>query len=108
MLGLFKRASGATDQMKALNTRGMVCAGRLELACRIHKASDSRMVVQLERPSAVSGHVVVVDLQRGLAFDAAIVSSRAREMVLDVRTRHNLAGLVPARLSRARDIWKRA
>lgn len=94
--------------MKALNTRGVVCAGRMELSCRIQKASASRMVVQLERHSAVSGNVVVVDLQRGFAFDAAIVTSRERELMLDVRTRHNLAGLVPARLSRARDIWKRS
>lgn len=108
VFGLFKRASGTTEKMETINAKGTICAGRMEIPCRIQKASASRMVVLVERHTGVSGNVVVVDQLRGLAFDASLASSRERELTLDLRASHNLAGLVPARLSRARDIWKRA
>lgn len=94
--------------METINAKGTVCAGRMDIPCRIHKASKSRIVLVLERNTGLSGTVVVVDHKRGLAFDATVASSRERELTLDVRASHNLAGLVPARLSRARDIWKRS
>lgn len=108
MFGLFKRASGAADQMETINAKGTVCAGGMELPCRIRKGSSSRMVVLMDRSGGLSGNVIIVDHQRGMAFDARVASMREREVTLDVRASHNLAGLVPARLSRARDIWKRA
>lgn len=108
MFGLFKRASGAADQMEGLNTKGMVCASGMEIPCRIRKASDSKMVVILDRKAGVSGNVLVVDLQRSMAFDATITGAQEREMTLSLRASHNLAGLVPARLSRARDLCKRS
>jgi len=52
--------------------------------------------------------VIVVDHVRGLALDARIGAIKGLEVVLDITASHNLAGLVPARLSRARDIWKRS
>ena len=108
MFGLFKRASGAADQMETLNTKGTVCAAGMEISCRIRKGSASKMVVLLDRKTGLSGNVLVVDQDRGMAFDATITNAQERELTLAVRASHNLGGLVPARLSRARDIWKRS
>lgn len=108
VFGLFKRASGAADQMESLNSKGTICAAGMEIPCRIRKASDSKMIVHLDRKAGLSGNVLVVDLKRHMAFDATIGTSQDNELTLSVRASHNLAGLVPARLSRARDLCKRS
>lgn len=93
--------------MEAVNAKGTICAGRMEYPCRIRLASDTQVVVLLERNSSVSGNVIVVDHKNGTAMDAKVGQVKGQELTLSVHATTNLAGLVPARLGRARDIWKR-
>lgn len=65
------------------------------------------MIVLLERNSSVAGAVIIVDHKHGTAMDAKIEQVKGQELMLGIHSRTNLGGLVPARLGRARDIWKR-
>lgn len=108
MLGLFKRGSEAAPKMETLNSPATLCAGRMEYPCVIRQASRARMTIVLSRTANIAGSVIVVDHVRGLALDARIDAIKGLEVGLDITASHNLAGLVPARLSRARDLWKRS
>lgn len=79
----------------------------MEYPCVIRQASKTRMAISVSRAANIAGAVIVVDHTRGLALDARIGTIKGQDVVLDITASHNLAGLVPARLSRARDIWKR-
>lgn len=108
MLGLFKRiGSPARPQLPATG-KGVLCQGKLECGVHIRKASARQMVVVLERAYHFSGPLIVVAYASGLAIDATLSMVRGNELCLDVHASHALHGLVPARLSRARDLWKRA
>lgn len=93
--------------METLNTAATLCAGRMEYACVIRQASKERMSVLISRAANISGAVIVVDHARGLAFEARITAFKGQDVSLEIAASHKLGGLVPARLSRARDIWKR-
>lgn len=108
MFALFKRGAATAHTMETLNTPATLCAGGMEYACVIRQASKERMSVSLSRAANISGGVIVVDHVRGLAFEARIVAFKGLEVSLEITASHRLGGLVPARLSRARDIWKRA
>lgn len=107
MFGLFKRAKDAASKTEAVNGKGTLCAGCIECPCIIRTVSGKRLVVTLLRQQAVNGDVVLVDHKRALALDASVSALKGNEVTLDVRASHPLGGLVPARLSRARDIYKR-
>lgn len=108
MFGLFGRKSETNSQMQAVNAKGIVCAGVMECACHIRQSSKEKMVVALERAMQVSGAVVIVDLVNGLAYDATITGIKGVVVNADIVKRHDLKGLVPARLGRARDLYNRA
>ena len=94
--------------METLNTPATLCTGGMEYPCTIRQASSEQIVASVYRAANISGTVIVVDHARGLAFDARISTIKAQDVTLDIIASHKLGGLVPARLGRARDIWKRA
>ena len=51
---------------------------------------------------------MLVDLKNAFAMEATVISARGNEVRVQVQSRHDLKGLVPSRLGRARDVWKRA
>lgn len=106
MFGLFKRGEGSSP-LKPLSGRGTVATGQMELPCRLKAASQTRLEVSLERGSGLSGTMIVVDHARGLALDVRVSQSRGSDVTFDIIKSHSLQGLVPARLSRARDIYSR-
>ena len=108
VFALFKRSAVTASAMETLNTPATLCAGRMEYPCVIRQASKERMSVSINRAANISGAVIVVDHARGLAFDGRIGTIRGQDVTLDITASHKLGGLVPARLGRARDIWKRA
>lgn len=108
MFGLFGRSAQGASKLETVNGRGTLCNNGVEFPCVIRKASAQTLIVTLDRGRSLSGATIVVDHKRGLAFDATIGSSKRQELTLDVSRSHDLRGLVPARLSRARDLWKRS
>lgn len=108
MFGLFGRSARGASKMETVNGRGTICASGLEYPCVIRKASEKALVAVLDRAVSLSGTVLIVDHKRGLALDATLSATKGNELTFDVRRSHDLRGLVPARLSRARDLWKRA
>lgn len=107
MFGLFGRKGDASSTMASVNAKGVVSAGGIEYSCRIRRRSDERMTLTLDRLVPLSGAVIVVDLKEGLAFDAMVAESKGADLTLSIRKKHDLRGLVPARLSRARDLFSR-
>ncbi len=106
MFGLFKRGGNASS-LKALAGHGTVLTGQMELPCRLKAASDSRLDVGLERGSGLSGAMIVVDHTRGLALDVRVAQAKGSDITFDIVRSHDLRGLVPARLGRARDLYNR-
>ena len=108
MFGLFGRSARGASKMETVNGRGTICANGLEYPCLIRKASDKTLIAVLDRGGSVSGPAIIVDHKRALALDASVAATKGHELTFDVRRSHDLRGLVPARLSRARDLWKRS
>lgn len=106
VFGLFKRGDDKSP-LKAINGRGTVLAGQMEYPCRLRAGSDTRLEITLDRAAGLSGSAVVVDLERGLALDVTVTAAKAGDVSFDVGRSHDLRGLVPARLSRARDVFNR-
>lgn len=90
-----------------MSGRGTVIAGAMEWPCRLCAGSETRLEVRLERGSGLSGKMIVVDHARGLALDVRVAQSKGADVTFDVVGSHDLRGLVPARLGRARDIYNR-
>ncbi len=106
MFGLFKRGESASS-LKPISGRGTVMTGQMDLPCRLKAASDKRLEVALERGTGVSGAMIVVDHARGLAMDVKVAQAKGAEVSFEIVRSHDLRGLVPARLSRARDVYNR-
>ncbi len=106
MFGLFKRGDGKSP-LKSLSGRGTILSGQMEWPCRLKAGSDQRLDVVLERGVGLSGALVVVDHSRGMALDVRVAQSKGTDITFDIVRSHDLRGLVPARLGRARDIYNR-
>lgn len=107
MFGLFRKAPVPRGAVETLNSRGTLCTGKIELPCTLRRISGRELHLTLDHRARIRGGAVVVDHKRALALDVKVVSIKGNEVAVHISARHKLAGLVPARLSRARDIWKR-
>ena len=105
MFGLFKR--GESAPLKSLSGRGTVLMGRMEFACRLRAGSSGRVDVLLERATPLNGAMILVDYERGLAMDVSVLGTKGPDVSFRVERTHDLKGLVPARLGRAREVYNR-
>jgi len=85
-----------------------VLAPHLETPCRIVDRSTRGLKIRLDRAQALSGAVIVIDLNEGLAIEADVAWSKGAEAGLKEKARTSLRGLVPSRLTGARGAWMRA
>jgi len=90
------------------NTRGIVVAPGFEMACLFVDRSASGLRLRLDRGLALPRSVIVVDVAAGLALEAEVAWSKGVEAGIKVKGQAPLRGLVPARLTQARDAWLRA
>lgn len=92
---------------RTLNARGVVTAPDMETACLILDLSDHGMRLRLDRSQALPEEVVVVDLVDGVAYPSNVVWQKNQEAGLRQSGAVSLKGLVPARLTQAREAWRR-
>ena len=90
------------------NARGVVVAPGLELACLIADASAAGLKLRLDRRVALPASVLVIDVALGLAYEAEVMWNKSQDAGLKLRGQASLRGLVPARLTHAREAWMRA
>jgi hypothetical protein len=96
------------EPRRPVNARGVVSAPGLEMFCVIADLSAGGMKLRLDRTAALPAEVVVVDVGQGVAYPAAVVWQKGQEAGLKQTGAASLRGLVPARLTLARDAWVRA
>lgn len=92
----------------AASARGVVVAPGLELPCLIMDQSVGGLRIRLDRGFALTGSVVVIDLARGMAIEAAVMWSKGLEAGLKQSGQTSLRGLVPSRFAAAREAFRRA
>jgi len=97
-----------TEVRRAANARGVVIADGFEMGCLIVDTSTGGLRLRLDRNLALPKRVVVVDIAAGTACEADVVWSKGSEAGFRCQTQSALRGLVPARLTAARDAWMRA
>ena len=90
------------------NTRAVVVAPGLELACLIIDHSRTGLRLRLDRNLALPARVHVIDLARAVALEADVVWRKDQEAGLKQVGESSLRGLIPSRLSDARAAWMRA
>lgn len=93
---------------RTVNARGVVSAPGVETACVIVDLSDHGMRLRLDRSAALPEQVTVIDVAEGVAYPAAVVWQKHQEAGLRSTGAQSLRGLVPARLTGAREAWMRA
>ena len=91
-----------------VNTRAIIVAPGLEMACLIVDRSANGMRLRLDRSIALPKQIVVVVAATGIAAEAEVMWSKAQEAGVKVRAQTSLRGLVPARLAAARAAVVRA
>lgn len=97
------------EPRRPANTRGVLVAPGLELACRILDLSEGGLRLRLDRALSLPAVVTVVDVDAGTACEASVAWSKGQEAGLKCRVRPtSLKGLVPARFAPAREAWVRA
>ncbi|WGM32727.1 hypothetical protein KKHFBJBL_02981 [Brevundimonas sp. NIBR11] len=90
------------------NTRAVLVAPGIEMACVILDTSSGGLRVRTDRQLALPPTVTVVDIAAGLAFEAEVAWRKGAEAGLKLKGQSALRGLVPSRLLPAREAWVRA
>jgi len=90
------------------NSRGVVVAPDIEIACSIVDVSHGGLRIRLDRSLALPRTVVVVDVAQAVAHEVEVVWRKTPEAGLKRLSQAGLRGLVPSRLTAARDAWLRA
>lgn len=90
------------------NTRAVIVAPGLEMACVVVDSSATGMRVRLDRGLALPPQIQIVDVAQGLAIDADVAWMKGQEAGLKRRGQSSLRGLTPSRLAAARAAWLRA
>lgn len=90
------------------NGRGVVVAPDIEIACTIVDVSGGGLRIRLDRSLALPRTVVVVDVAQAVAHEVEVVWRKPPEAGLKRLSQAGLRGLVPSRLTAARDAWLRA
>lgn len=96
------------EQRSTANARAVVVAPGLELPCLIVDHSVTGLRLRLDRKLALPAHVQVIDIARAVVLDAEVVWLKGQEAGLKQRGQASLRGLVPSRLTAARDAFLRA
>lgn len=96
------------EARRPANTRGVVVAPGLEMACLIVDLSDMGMRIRLERNMTLPAEVVVIDVAAAIAHEARVLRRDGVEAGLKRLSQTKLGGLTPSRLTAARDAWLRA
>ncbi len=96
------------EPRRPANARGLVVAPGLELPCMIVDQSSAGLRIRLDRGFALPAEIVVIDLARGMAIEAAVAWSKGAEIGLKQFGQASLRGLVPSRLAAAREAFRRA
>lgn len=102
------RPERRAEPRRAVNVAGVVVAPGLEVGCVIVDLSATGMRVRLSRNLSLPEQVVVVEIGAGLAHEARVVRRDGHEAGLKRSGQAKLGGLVPARLTQAREAWLRA
>ncbi|MDP1913201.1 PilZ domain-containing protein [Brevundimonas sp.] len=96
------------EPRSAASTRAVVVAPGLELSCLIVDHSPTGLRLRLDRNLALPTRVQLIDIARALALEAEVVWRKGQEAGLKQRGEASLRGLVPSRLTAARDAFLRA
>ena len=96
------------EPRSAANTRAIVVAPGLELACLIVDHSATGLRLRLDRNLALPDRVQIIDLGRAVVLDAEVVWRKGQEAGAKQHGESSLRGLIPSRLSAARDAFLRA
>ena len=102
------RPERRTEPRRPANVAGVVVGPGLELGCTIVDVSDQGMRIRLSRNLALPDEVIVVEVGAGLAHEGRVVRRQGVEAGLKRLRQTRLGGLVPARLTAAREAWLRA
>ena len=90
------------------NTRAVLVAPGLEMACVIIDTSAGGLKIRTDRQIALPARVTVVDIAAGLAIEADVAWRKGAEAGLTLKGQAPLRGLIPSRLLPAREAWIRA
>ncbi|WP_395944074.1 PilZ domain-containing protein [Brevundimonas sp.] len=101
-------AERRAEPRRTVNARGVISAPGLEMACLIVDLSDHGMKLRLDRGVALPAEVVVIDVAEGTAYVSTLVWQKHQEAGLRATGAQSLRGLIPARLTGAREAWMRA
>ncbi|WP_374385621.1 PilZ domain-containing protein [Brevundimonas sp.] len=101
-------ADRRSEPRRIANARGVVSAPALEMACLIMDLSAAGMRLRLDRSAALPREVVVIDVAEGLAYPGVVAWQKGQEAGIKQAGPTSLRGLVPARMTAARDAWLRA
>lgn len=97
-----------SEDRRRIDSRGLILGDGQETPCLIVDQSDGGLRIRLDRAMGLPGLVVVVDLVAGTACEATVSWASGHEVGLKCSIRQTpLTGLVPARLTAARDAWMR-
>jgi hypothetical protein len=96
------------EPRRALNTPGVVVAPGLEMGCALLDESRGGLRIRLQRDVPLPDAVVVVDIAEGLARQGRVMWRKGHEAGLKISETARVGGLVPERLTAARDAWRRA
>ena len=109
---LFSKPANPTERRgedrRRIVSRGLVIGDGQETPCLIVDQSESGLRIRLDRAVGLPGVIVVVDLVAGTACEASVTWATGHDVGLKCSIRQTpLNGLVPARLTAARDAWMR-
>ena len=92
----------------AANTRGVVVAPGLELSCLVIDQSDQGLRLKLDRKLVLPRAIMVIDIAKGIVIEAQVAWQKGQEVGLKRTGQASLRGLIPSRLTAAREAWARA
>lgn len=91
-----------------MDSRGLILSDGQETRCLIVDVSDNGLRIRLDRAMGLPPVIVVVDLTSGTACEAEVTWTKGQDMGLKCSIRATpLNGLVPGRLTAAKDAWMR-
>ena len=97
-----------TEPRRLIDARGLVLSDGQEIRCLIVDVSETGLRIRLDRAMGLMPTIVVVDLAAGTACEAQVAWTRGQDMGLKCSIRTTpLNGLVPGRLTLAKDAWMR-
>ena len=112
-MSVFRRTQADAQERRSeprrrVDARGLILADGQEFLCLIVDVSDGGLRVRVDRAVGLPPTLVVVDLASGTACEAEVRWAKGQELGLKCSIKSTaLNGLVPGRLTAARDAWLR-